>query len=479
MLASAFREFSMLRIACLFALAGCLIGPAAAQEKAAQDKKLYLYDVAGASLGGEVYKGRAVITITKKGCRIAWRTPEFAFGTCMPTPEGLVASYRLAGKTGLVSYLFTKEKTYKGVWSVDGVEGRGTETLTFVSEVTDERKALSGNVPSAAALPGDQELFDSAFAIVAKFLEPNANHAALTLALRPSEDDIRKTFKEPLSSVLIKAYAGAFALASQDPIRPDPGQDDVGIVMTTIGRLKADGAVAAGFAPDYDQLRDQFATDAPIATFTFRKRGRNNGKTIDALIYIDGRWVIMPKPYRALALSGNAAQPSETPPLDAPAAPLPQAASAAKPQMNALAQSAVDALVPFLNPQGDLPALTAQIWPKDADIRAVYAEPFASLLIAHYAKEWRPGIAIGPKPGQTEVLVDMTTTSLFIDGERSAGDVLPGGYRRVAQYLKRDIPIGRFKFVKSGERIGLAFDGLVRIGDRWVMIPKPWRALPD
>ena len=34
----------------------------------------------------------------------------------------------------------------------------------------------------------------------------------------------------------------------------------------------------------------------------------------------------------------------------------------------------------------------------------------------------------------------------------------------------------RFKFVKAGETIGMAFDGLAFVNGHWRIFPKPWRA---
>ena len=47
----------------------------------------------------------------------------------------------------------------------------------------------------------------------------------------------------------------------------------------------------------------------------------------------------------------------------------------------------------------------------------------------------------------------------------------------MVQFFKRNVPIVRFKFVKQGETTGMAFDGLIYVNDRWVIMPKPWRVL--
>jgi hypothetical protein len=53
----------------------------------------------------------------------------------------------------------------------------------------------------------------------------------------------------------------------------------------------------------------------------------------------------------------------------------------------------------------------------------------------------------------------------------------PGGYKDVLAHMKPGIPIVRFKFVEPGKRLGMAFDGLVHVNGRWVLMPRPWRAL--
>lgn len=133
-------------------------------------------------------------------------------------------------------------------------------------------------------------------------------------------------------------------------------------------------------------------------------------------------------------------------------------------------------LTKFLDPATDRGALTMQLKPTDADIRAVYAEPLASKLIAGYAGMYQAGAAIGPKPGQTQLLYVQTTTGALKSGAPVAAE-FPGGYKEVTKYILKDVPIVRFKFVAPGETLGMAYDGLIHVNGRWVYMPKPWRGL--
>lgn len=130
----------------------------------------------------------------------------------------------------------------------------------------------------------------------------------------------------------------------------------------------------------------------------------------------------------------------------------------------------------FLEPGADLAALTAALKPTEADVRAVYGEPLAGKLVAMYAQMYQPGVQIGPKPGQNAVITVRGTTDSLKRQDPVLRD-FPGGYKEVLTHIVGDYPIIRFKFVTEGETLGLAFDGLIHVNGRWVLMPKPWRVL--
>lgn len=133
-------------------------------------------------------------------------------------------------------------------------------------------------------------------------------------------------------------------------------------------------------------------------------------------------------------------------------------------------------LTMFLQPGADLAGLTAQLKPSVADIRAVYADPLASQLVKIYQQMFQPGVALGPKPGHNAVITTRGTTAQLLRGDAVLRD-FPGGYKDVVKFFKADVPIVRFKFVKQGETLGMAFDGLIFVHGHWVLMPKPWRGL--
>ena len=135
-------------------------------------------------------------------------------------------------------------------------------------------------------------------------------------------------------------------------------------------------------------------------------------------------------------------------------------------------------LLKFFEPGADRAALTAALKPTEADIRAVYAEPLATALVKTYNGMFKPGVSIGPKPEHKELFSVVTSTGK-LKSRNSALESFPGGYKKVLPYFRGDYPIVRFKFVKPGETSGFAFDGLLFVNGRWVLMPKPWRALEN
>lgn len=142
-----------------------------------------------------------------------------------------------------------------------------------------------------------------------------------------------------------------------------------------------------------------------------------------------------------------------------------------------LKTSAHTLLKQFTDPTVDKAALTQSLRPTSEDIAIIFKPSLAAKIEDYVSKVFGAG-SIEPKPSYTEVLVTVASTSDLID----AGPALrefPGGYKRLRPHLRRNIPIVRFKFVEPGETLGLAFDGLYWVNDRWVLVPKGWRVVEE
>lgn len=129
----------------------------------------------------------------------------------------------------------------------------------------------------------------------------------------------------------------------------------------------------------------------------------------------------------------------------------------------------------FLKPSTDRGALTAGLRPEAKDYMAVFEDSaFAAAAATYYEKAWSGGVTIKPNPGQTELLVWSATTE---DLKAGTGDSknFPGGYAAVSGKFRKGLTVYRFKFVKPGDTMGMAYDGLIHVNGHWRIFPKPWR----
>lgn len=131
----------------------------------------------------------------------------------------------------------------------------------------------------------------------------------------------------------------------------------------------------------------------------------------------------------------------------------------------------------FLAPGADTRALSQALRPTTAEYQAAFVPEAAKKAEEAYAAPWDAGaLNIAPKSGQTELLLWKATSEELQSKSGDAGH-FPGGYEQVAAQLQPGVTWYRFKFVEPGNDLGMAFDGLTHVNGRWVIFPKPWRAL--
>jgi hypothetical protein len=92
--------------------------------------------------------------------------------------------------------------------------------------------------------------------------------------------------------------------------------------------------------------------------------------------------------------------------------------------------------------------------------------------IAHFEALWSKTVEITAPPQNTEIIV----TSARGD-ELATATWFPGGYGTLEHIVPDRIWLA-WKYVVPGETLGIAYDGLVWLDDRFVWFPKPWRVRP-
>lgn len=141
-------------------------------------------------------------------------------------------------------------------------------------------------------------------------------------------------------------------------------------------------------------------------------------------------------------------------------------------------QGADQLLRQFLNPQVDAVALTKQLRPRAKDFKMVFKKGAAKKAYQRYQRPWDNNkIVIKRRADQTKLLV-FRASSQELKNSQGAAQVFPAGYMKIASLLQPGLEVYRFKFVKPGEDLGYAWDGLIYVNGHWAFFPKPWRVLP-
>ncbi len=124
-------------------------------------------------------------------------------------------------------------------------------------------------------------------------------------------------------------------------------------------------------------------------------------------------------------------------------------------------------------------AMTLALKPTSADYRAVYTDAFAATLEREQAALWSSDKAvIGADPANSELELTKATSEEIKAWSPEVRAEFPGGYQRLGSLLKPGVTIYRWKYLKPGETLGMAFDGLAHVNGHWVFIPKPFRHAP-
>ena len=124
----------------------------------------------------------------------------------------------------------------------------------------------------------------------------------------------------------------------------------------------------------------------------------------------------------------------------------------------------------------DAAGMTKALRPTSADYKAVFTDDFAPKAEKSYAELWNdPKAVIGADPANTELKLSKATTDDIKAWTHDVEMDFPGGYQRVGQYFKPGLTVYRWKYVKPGETLGMAYDGLIYVNNHWAWFPKPYR----
>jgi hypothetical protein len=152
-----------------------------------------------------------------------------------------------------------------------------------------------------SSVPGSE---DSARTLLTQFVVPSADHAALTRSLRPTKNDYKALFDAPTASKVESAQAKDWS-SNKAVIKPKTGQTEVKLWSATGTELANGTGNAKEFPGGYKKIAKHLAPNAVFFRFKFVETGKETGTAYDGLAYVNGHWVITPKPWRALEGKGG------------------------------------------------------------------------------------------------------------------------------------------------------------------------------
>lgn len=149
------------------------------------------------------------------------------------------------------------------------------------------------------------------------------------------------------------------------------------------------------------------------------------------------------------------------------------------PDLGDLTQATAQMLSRFVDPAQAFKRTTMvnELRPRPGDFERVFVGDAAARAAEGYQRVWgatQP--TLSAHPHQTTLLLFFAIGRDFVDGNARAKR-FPGAYGRISRLLAPEQIWASWKFVPPGSSTGMAYDGLVCFGDRWIWLPKPWKLI--
>jgi hypothetical protein len=156
--------------------------------------------------------------------------------------------------------------------------------------------------------------------MLAGFVKPGADAAALSNTLRPKAGDYEAVF---VGDAAAKMKAGLEPLwdSGKLVIKPAADQSEISVVGAAQGEL-AHGEGAAQACPGgYKDIAAKIQPKIVVYCAKFVKAGEKHGMNVDGLVFVNGHWAIFPKPWKIIGEKPAGAAPSGAPAASGAPAP--------------------------------------------------------------------------------------------------------------------------------------------------------------
>ena len=144
------------------------------------------------------------------------------------------------------------------------------------------------------AFPGT---VDGAKALLAEYVKPGADVVALSKTLRSDPGDYAAVFNEGAATKIQKVMDTAWNSGGILVKTAKPTQTEVIVFSATTDELKAGSPNCPG---GYKDVAGEMKSGLTVYCFKFVEPGSKTGSAYDGLMFVNGHWTIIPKPWFAL-----------------------------------------------------------------------------------------------------------------------------------------------------------------------------------
>jgi hypothetical protein len=138
---------------------------------------------------------------------------------------------------------------------------------------------------------------DGAKALLSEFVKPGADTVALTKGLRSDPGDYAAVFNEGAAAKVQKVMDAAWNSGGIVMKTAHPTQTEVIVFSATTDELKAGSPNCPG---GYKDVAGEMKPGLTVYCFKFVEPGSKTGSAYDGLMFVNGHWTVMPKPWFAL-----------------------------------------------------------------------------------------------------------------------------------------------------------------------------------
>jgi len=144
--------------------------------------------------------------------------------------------------------------------------------------------------------PGTEE---GAKALLQGFLKPGASRSEMSKSLKPSDADYDAIFDTDVATKAKAAYAEHWN--NEDSIlEAEEGQTELLLWKATTEQFRDGSGDVSEFPSGYKKVADKLKPGLTFYRFKFVKPENKHGATYDGLVFVNGHWVMVSKPYRVV-----------------------------------------------------------------------------------------------------------------------------------------------------------------------------------